>query len=141
MEYEEMRDYLLSIMQRVNMENGQMEFKLITSRRERKALKQHMKILHALLRLCESTEEKLYHYYIKEYLTPKAWRVLGKDTEAISTITDWRHMVDAVDFLRKEIDTVKDMLWEYYCYIRTGHFLEFILGRERTEENLVDSRF
>ena len=45
------------------------------------------------------------------------------------------------EFYKKEFDIAKEMLKEYWAYLRAGHFIEqVLLGRTRVEEDMYDFR-
>ena len=45
------------------------------------------------------------------------------------------------EFYKKEFDTAKEMLKEYWAYLRAGHFIEqVLLGRTRVEKDMYDFR-
>ena len=45
------------------------------------------------------------------------------------------------DFYLKELDTAKDMIKEYWAYLKSGHFIEqFFLAKQRSETDLYDFR-
>lgn len=80
-------------------------------------------------------EDLAYRVYEKYCLEVK------RGTASFNTLyiaTQYRY---CGEFYKKEFDTAKEMLKEYWAYLRAGHFIEqVLLRRTRVEKDMYDFR-
>jgi hypothetical protein len=79
--------------------------------------------------------KKLYESTYKTYL--KQVELGDQDVETLMALKQFKH---CMEFYDDEAKIVDDMLDEYSEYILSGHLLDMLLGRIRSEEDLWDHR-
>lgn len=79
--------------------------------------------------------KKLYNSTYKMYL--KQVELGDQDIETLMALKQFKH---CMEFYGDEAKIVDDMLDEYSEYIFSGHILDMLLGRIRSEEDLWDHR-
>ena len=88
---------------------------------------------------CEKIVEMFNHMswgLYKEYC-----KQVSQNKANLSLLFTLRRFLECEAFYEAELDLAKDMLHEYYAYIKEGHFLEQFVYREtRPEELLFDHR-
>ncbi len=79
--------------------------------------------------------KKLYNSTYKTYL--KQVELGNQDIETLMALKQFKH---CMEFYDDEAKIVDDMLDEYSEYLFSGHILDMLLGRLRSEEDLWDHR-
>lgn len=71
----------------------------------------------------------LYKQYIKE---------LYNERPVLDTIMQFRQLTLSRDYFLKEQQIAEYIIYEYRTYINSGHLIDFILGKDRPDEDMVD---
>ena len=79
--------------------------------------------------------KKLYEATYKTYL--KQVELGDQDVETLMALKQFKH---CMEFYDDEAKIVDDLLDEYSEYLFSGHLLDMLLGRIRSEEDLWDHR-
>jgi hypothetical protein len=79
--------------------------------------------------------KKLYEATYKTYL--KQVELGDQDVETLMALKQFKH---CMEFYADEAKIIDDMLDEYSEYLFSGHLLDMLLGRIRSEEDLWDHR-
>ena len=106
-------------------------FELITNLYAKRLVKDFKKSVAKVVKMFEN----LRHQAILKYTLQ-----IKEGTQDLSLLLAGIQFTKCIEFYTNELKTAKSMLQEYRVYIRSGHFLDAILGLQRKEYDMIDYR-
>ena len=107
------------------------DFDFIRSWSHRVAVKTYLAGIQSVITAFAKLVDSTYETYITQ---------VNSNTQDLQLILALKQFKQCLDYYNKEADIVYDMLDEYWSYIWSGHILDTLVGKLRSEEDLVDHR-
>lgn len=131
MEYEEAEE-LAEILLKRALSGNKSEFRFLRQLGELGAAIAQRRATSKVAKNFDRAAKRLLRKHIKDLKDRK---------ERCETLMMCRQMRICADFYFAEADTLKDMIAEYRCYLRYGHFMQaLVFDSIRPEEDCVDWR-
>lgn len=107
------------------------EFQLITTWAEYRKYKGKHKAFKLLANGLRKSSNRLFKRYC---------RAVTAGISNFTTLLAYQRLFTVMEFYKKEIETLTDMLDEYETYLFSGNLLWAYIGFHRSEEDMIDFR-
>lgn len=107
------------------------KFELINSEDMWLATRQMKNATKKIIKLFESLLQNSEEMYCTQILSGQ---------QKLDVLLAYLQFGMCLDYYKKELDILKDMLKEYRVYVTSGHIIKTICGIPRAEEDMVDYR-
>lgn len=80
-------------------------------------------------------------YKLSKYLKKTYLALVAKGTDNLELLLSYKNLDMVIKFYAEEVRIAKDIIAEYWCYIRSGHFINtFLFNKYRADKDMVDFR-